>query len=44
LTNIRVTILKENYPEEKLSEEDQELILDRFAGAFRTTSRLEGYI
>jgi hypothetical protein len=36
LTNIRVAI-KENYPEDKLSEEEQDLILDRIAGAFRTT-------
>jgi hypothetical protein len=39
LTNIRVAILNENYPEDKLSEEDQELILDRITGAFRTTPK-----
>jgi hypothetical protein len=37
LNNIRVAILKENYPEDKLSEENQGLILDRIAGTFRTT-------
>jgi hypothetical protein len=41
LTNVRITILKENYPEDKLSKKDCELILAETAGTFQTT-RKEG--
>jgi hypothetical protein len=34
LTNVKTAILKENYPEDKLSEEDQEFILAETARAF----------
>jgi hypothetical protein len=34
LTNVRIAILKKNYADDKLSEEDQELILAETVGAF----------
>jgi hypothetical protein len=39
LINVKIAILKENYPEDKLTEEDQEFILAEIAGAFRVTHR-----
>jgi len=39
LTNVRIAILKENYPEDKLSKKDYELILAEIAGAFQTTPK-----
>jgi hypothetical protein len=37
LSNVRIPILNKNYSEDKLSEEDKELILPHMTGAFRTT-------
>jgi hypothetical protein len=39
LTNVKIAILKENYPEDKLSEEDQDLILAEIVRVFRMTPR-----
>jgi hypothetical protein len=39
LTNVKIAILKENYPEDKLSGEEQDLIMAETAGAFLSTPR-----
>jgi hypothetical protein len=39
LTNVRIAILKDDYPEAKLSEKEQDLIPAEIAGAFRTTPK-----
>jgi hypothetical protein len=37
LTNVRIAILKENYPQDRLSKEDQELILAKTMGILNNT-------
>jgi hypothetical protein len=39
LTTVRIAILKENYPEDTVYEEDQELILSETMGVFQRTSK-----
>jgi hypothetical protein len=34
LTNVKIAILKENYPEEKLTEDEQDLILEELGRVF----------
>jgi hypothetical protein len=41
LTNIKIAILKENYPEDKLTEDDQEHILEELGRVFRGTPKGE---
>lgn len=42
MTNTRIAILKVDYPEDKLSEKDQNLILAEFAGHFEQNPTKEG--
>jgi hypothetical protein len=35
LTNVKIAILKENYPEEKLTEDEQDLTLEELRRVFR---------
>jgi hypothetical protein len=39
LINIKAAILKENYLEDKLTEEEKDLILAEITGAFKSTPR-----
>jgi hypothetical protein len=39
LTNVKIAILKENYPEEKLTEDEQDLILEELGRVVRGTPK-----
>jgi hypothetical protein len=41
LANVKIAILKENYPEEKLTEDEQDLILEELGRVFHGTPKLE---
>jgi hypothetical protein len=41
LTNIKIAIFKETYPEEKLTEDDQDSILEILGGVLRRTPKEE---